>query len=108
MNALARPAGSLVRVPAAALRPTALPKLLVRMADDVHSMAASTRELTETVRQLAMINQRLAATEDEVTRMRASVESMGADVVAIREATAPLGRLGGRIARRRRAAAAPD
>ena len=45
MNALVRPAGNLVRPVVVALRP-GMPRLLVQMADDVHSMAISTRELT--------------------------------------------------------------
>jgi len=105
MNALVRPAGSVLR-PVTGLQLTAVPRLVVQLADDVHSMAISTRELTETVRQLAQINQRVSSMEEEVTRMRAAVESMGEDVLVIRETTQPLARVAARLSRRRRPASA--
>jgi len=100
---LTRPAGVVARPAAALLRPALLPRLLVEAVADVHSIALSTRELTDTVKQLALINQRVGSLEDEVARMRTAVEAISGDVVAVRESTQPLGRLAARVSRRRRA-----
>jgi uncharacterized protein YoxC len=96
-----RPASIVLRPAAAALRPVLLPRLLAEAAGDVRSIAASTRELTVAVNQLADIDRRVGVLEDEVTKMRQAVESMGADVAHMRESTEPLRRLAGRRARRR-------
>ena len=96
-----RPAGVVLRPAATALRPLLLPKLLLQAIADVRSIAISTQELTVAVNQLADIDQRVSSLEDEVTRMRQAVESMGADLAHVRESTEPLRRLGGRRARRR-------
>jgi len=96
-----RPASIVLRPAAAALWPVLLPRLLVEAAADVRSIAISTRELTVAVSQLADIDRRVGVLEDEVTKMRQAVESMGADVAHMRESTEPLRRLAGRRARRR-------
>jgi hypothetical protein len=97
-----RPAAIVLRPAAALLRPAQIPRLLVETAADVRSIAISTRELTVAVNQLADIDRRVGVLEGEVMRMRQAVEAMGADVVAVRESTDPLGRVAGRFTRKRR------
>lgn len=103
-----RPGAMLVRPATAVARPIGaaisvrLPLGVVgQMADDVHSIAASTKELTATIDELDAIRVRVDTLEIEVTRMREAVEAMGADVAHMRESTEPLRRLAGRRARRR-------
>jgi uncharacterized protein (UPF0335 family) len=96
-----RPASVVLRPAAAVLRPVLLPRLLVEAAADVRSIAVSTRELTVAVNQLADINERVGALEDEVTKMRQAVDAIAADMTHVRDSTEPLRRLAGRRARRR-------
>ncbi len=103
-TALVRPAAAAVRPAALALRPTLLLGLIAQAAEDVHSIASSTRELTVAIDELAAIRSRVETLEIEVTRMRAAVEAIGGEVAVVRESTQPLGRLAARLGRRRRGA----
>jgi hypothetical protein len=94
-----RPASVVLRPAAAAVL---LPRLLMDAAADVRSIAIATQELRIAVNQLAAIDDRVGVLEDEVRRMRQAVEAMGAEVGAIRESAEPLGRMAGRLSRRRR------
>jgi hypothetical protein len=103
-TALVRPVGAAVRPAAVALRPNLLPGLITQAAEDIHSIASSTRELTVAIDELAAIRSRVESLEIEVTRMRAAVEVIGGEVAVVRESTQPLGRLAARLGRRRRGA----
>jgi uncharacterized protein YoxC len=96
-----RPAAAVARPIGAAISVRNPLGLVGQMAQDVRSIAVSTEELTVAVNQLADIDRRVGVLEDEVTKMRQAVESMGADVAHVRESTEPLRRLAGRRARRR-------
>ena len=97
-----RPASIVLRPAAAVLRPVHLPRLLAEAAADVRSIAANTRELTVAVNQLADIDQRVSVLEDEVIKMRRAVDAIAADMIQVRDSTEPLGRVAGRLSRRRR------
>ena len=99
---LVRPATAVARPIGAAISVRLPLGIIGQMAEDVHSIAASTEGLTATIDELDAIRRRVETLEIEVTRMREAVEELGADVAHVRESTEPLGRLAGRLSRRRR------
>jgi hypothetical protein len=102
---LVRPATAVARPIGAAISVRLPFGVVAQMAQDVHSIAASTNELTVAVDELDAIRRRVETLEQEVTLMRQAVEAMGAEVTHVRESTEPLGRIAGRLGRRRRRAA---
>ena len=65
-----------------------LPDVLERLAD-VRAIADSTRVLPEVLERLAAIERRVESLDREVTGMHQAVESIGADVIDLRDAIHP-------------------
>ena len=75
-----------------------LPDVLERLAD-VRKIADSTRVLPDVLERLAVIERRVESLDREVTAMRQAVESIGVDVVDLRDAIHPIQRTAGRFGR---------
>ena len=75
-----------------------LPEVLERLAD-VREIADSTRVLPEVLERLAAIERRVESLDREVTAMRQAVESIGVDVIDLRDAIHPIQRTAGRLGR---------
>ncbi|MEK6327469.1 MAG: hypothetical protein AABM66_08100 [Actinomycetota bacterium] len=75
-----------------------LPDVLERLAD-VRNIADSTRVLPDVSERLAVIERRVESLDREVTAMHQAVESMGADMIDLRDAIHPLQRTAGRLGR---------
>jgi hypothetical protein len=61
----------------------ALPRMLGTAIEDVRTIARGMQVLPELAKNLAAIERSAAHMDDEVTKMRAAVESMGKDVEAL-------------------------
>jgi hypothetical protein len=61
----------------------ALPRMLSTAIEDVRTIARGMQVLPELAKNLAAIERSAAHMDDEVTKMRAAVESMGKDVEAL-------------------------
>jgi hypothetical protein len=71
---------------------------------DVRAIADSTRVLPDVLERLGAIERHVGSLDDEVTRMRQGVESVGGDVVELRQSVEPIQRTAetlGRFTRRR-------
>ena len=75
-----------------------LPEVLERLAD-VRNIADSTAVLPDVVERLAEIERRVESLDREVATMRQGVESIGADVIDLRDAIHPIQRTAGRLGR---------
>jgi hypothetical protein len=83
-----------------------LPRLAIGALADLRSIARSTAELPEVRRQLVAIEDHIASLDSEVLRMRQGVDSIGEEVVELRDDVRPLAgavRRLGRFGRRRSA-----
>ena len=81
----------------------ALPRLIAGALDDLHSIARAVRYLPELAEILSSIDRKVDSLDEEVKLMRHKVDDIGGEVVGLRGAVAPIGRLAGRVPRRRRA-----
>ncbi len=75
-----------------------LPDVLERLAD-IRKIADSTRVLPDVLERLAVIERRVESLDREVTAMHQAVESIGADVIDLRDAIHPIQRTAGRLGR---------
>ena len=66
---------------------------------DVRHIADSTRVLPDVFERLAAIERRVESLDREVTAMRQGVESIGVDVIDLRDAIHPIQRTAGRLGR---------
>jgi len=75
-----------------------LPDVLERLAD-IRTIADSTRVLPDVLERLAVIERRVESLDREVTAMHQAVESIGVDVIDLRDAIHPIQRTAGRLGR---------
>jgi hypothetical protein len=75
-----------------------LPEVLERLAD-VRRIADSTRVLPDVLERLAAIERRVESLDREVAGMRQGVESIGVDVVDLRDSIHPIQRTAERLGR---------
>jgi hypothetical protein len=75
-----------------------LPEVLERLGDLRH-IADSTRVLPEALERLGEIERRVESLDREVAAMRQGVESIGVDVIDLRDAIHPIQRTAGRLGR---------
>jgi hypothetical protein len=66
---------------------------------DIRAIADSTRVLPEVLERLASIEPRVESLDSEVAAMRQAVESIGVDVIDLRDAVHPIQRTAGRLGR---------
>ena len=66
---------------------------------DVRKIADSTRVVPDVLERLAVIERRVESLDREVTAMHQAVESIGVDVVDLRDAIHPIQRSAGRLGR---------
>jgi hypothetical protein len=66
---------------------------------DIRTIADSTRVLPDVLERLAAIERRVESLDREVTGMHQGVESIGVDVIDLRDAIHPIQRTAGRLGR---------
>jgi hypothetical protein len=66
---------------------------------DVRKIADSTRVLPDVLERLAAIERRVESLDHEVAGMRQGVESIGVDVIDLRDSIHPIQRTAGRLGR---------